>query len=210
MSEELKVRVGKARASYAHVFVPTSIEDDGKKTYGLNLIVPKDNTEMVKQIKAAIHNAFEVGKQTLWNGKVPGNAFNPLIDGDNKHPDDEAYANSYFINAKSDTKPGVNKVKGYKTVDGKRTLQIEEITDEEEFYSGCYVYATVKFFPFSKGPKGVGCRLCNVLKVEDGEVLGTGNATPEQDFNDLDLPEEDLPYSPDNDPFAGKEDECPY
>ena len=204
-----KLRVGKARASYAHVFEPVSFEEGGKKKYSITLIISKDNTDMVNKIKTLINNAFQIGKQTMWGGKIPAGANNPLYDGDIKRPDDEAYANCYYLQAKCDTKPGVNKVKGYKVVDGKRVLQIEEITNEDEFYSGCYVYATVNFFPYNKIAKGVSCGLGNILKVEDGESLGS-RASAEHDFNDLDLPDEDLPFSPDSDPFAGKDDECPY
>lgn len=207
-----KVTIGKARASYAHVFHPTSISPtDTNLKYSVTLIIPKSETGLIEKIRAAMKNAYTNGMQSKWGGKAPKKPYDPLKDGDAEKPDDEAYADSYYINASCKTKPGVNKVKGYATIDGKRKLQTEEITDESEFYSGCYVYATVNFFAFDAGAnKGVACGLNNILKVEDGEPLG-GRSSAESDFGDLSLPEEDMPFSPDNDPFgATAEDKCPY
>ena len=50
----------------------------------------------------------------------------PLRDGDEERPDDPAYADSYFINANSATKPGV--------VDA----DCQPILDTSELYSGIY------------------------------------------------------------------------
>lgn len=205
-----KVTIGKARASYAHVFHPTSISKaDTNLKYGLTLIIPKTETALIAKIKTAMNNAFKNGLQSKWGGKEPSKPSNPLKDGDVDKPDDEAYANCYYLNASCKTKPGVTKIKGSTVVNGKRKLQIEDITDEAEFYSGCYVFASVNFFPFDAGVnKGVACGLNNVLKVEEGEPLG-GRSSAESDFGDLDLPDEDLPFAPGSDPFSGN-DECPY
>ena len=206
-----KVTIGKARASYEHVFHAKGVSPtDTKPKYGLSLIIPKTETALIAKIKEAINNAYTLGLQSKWGGKAPKKPFDPLKDGDKEQPDDEAYANSYYLNASCSTKPGVNKVKGYSNVDGKRKLITEEITNEEEFYSGCYVYATVNFYPFdANGNKGVACGLNNVLKVEEGEPLG-GRQSAESDFSELELPEEDMPFSPNSDPFGQGADECPY
>jgi Protein of unknown function (DUF2815). len=209
-SGNTKVLIGKVRASYAHVFVPTSFEEGGKKKYSVSLIIPKSDTALVEKIKAAISNALAIGKQSLWGGTIPRGLRDPLQDGDKMRPDDEAYADSYFVSAKSDHKVGVNKVKGRKMVEGKQKLILEEITDEEEFYSGCYVYASVNFYPYKTGGKGIAASLDNILKVEDGEPLSGGGASAESDFGDLDLPEEDMPFPAGADPFGQGGDECPY
>ena len=208
---ETKVMVGKVRASYVHVFEPKSIDGDASKAkYSISLIIPKDNEVLIAKIKKAMSVAYETGMQSKWGGKKPLKAHNPLRDGDEERSDDEAYANSYFINASCKTKPGVNKIKGYETgADGKRKLITIPVDSEEDVYSGCCVYASVNFYPFdTSGSKGVACGLNNVLKVEDGPALG-GRISAEADFSEVELPEEDMPFNADSDPFANK-DACPY
>lgn len=52
----------------------------------------------------------------------------------------------------------------------------QPITDQEEFYSGCYGYVSINFYPFNaKGNVGVAAGLNNVMKVKDGESLGAGS-----------------------------------
>ncbi|MDH6354689.1 hypothetical protein M2132_001018 [Dysgonomonas sp. PH5-45] len=183
-TESFNVITGKVRASYANVFEPKAIKAGDKPKYSISLIISKDDVATVKAIKEAIAKATESGKVNLWGGKVPNNMKEVLKDGDAYYPDDAAYANSYFIGASSDTKPGI--------VDKKK----RNITDEDEFYSGCYCLASVNFYPynFENVSKGVGCGLNNLLKVEDGEKLaGRSNAT--SDFADY--------FDDDADPLLG-------
>ena len=94
----------------------------------------------------------------------------PLRDGDAERPDDEAYANSYFINANATTAPGI--------VDVDRN----PILTRSEVYSGVYGRASISFYAFnSNGNKGIACGLNNLQKVRDGEPLG-GKASAESDF----------------------------
>lgn len=207
---ETKVLIGKVRASYVHVFVPTSIDGDTSKAkYSVSLIVPKSDEELVRRIKGAISRAFDFGMSSKWGNKKPLKPRNPLRDGDEERPDDEAYAGSYYINASCKTKPGVNKVKGYEVgSDGKRKLVTIPCESEEEMYSGCFVYASVNFYPFdTAGNKGVACGLNNILKVDDGEPLG-GRISADADFAEVQLSDDELPFSANADPFAGGD--CPY
>lgn len=207
---ETKLVIGKVRASYVHVFEPTSIDGDASKAkYSVSLIIPKGNTELVKKIKDAIAQAFNLGMASKWGNKKPLKPRNPLRDGDEERPEDGAYEDSYYINASCKTRPGVNKVKGYEVgSDGKRKLVTIPVTNEEEVYSGCYVYASVNFYPFdTAGNKGVACGLNNILKVDDGELLG-GRVSADADFAEIQLPDDELPFSANTDPFAGGD--CPY
>ena len=71
-----------------------------------------------------------------------------MRDGDLERPDDEAYANSYFINANSAAAPGI--------VDADR----QPIIDRSEVYSGVYGRASINFYAFnSNGNKGIACGL---------------------------------------------------
>lgn len=184
-----KVKIGKVRASYVSVFHAKGVEGAEPK-YSISLIIPKENKALVAQIEQAIKNAFDYGKTTLGANAKLERIKTPLRDGDEERSDDEAYKNAYFINASCKTKPGVSVFKGTKIVDGKKQNIIEALDDEEEMYSGCYVYASVNFYAFNqKGNKGIAAGLNNVLKVADGEPLG-GRISAEADFSDMDIPEE--------------------
>ena len=165
------------RWSYANVWQPKSI-NGGTPKYSVSLIIPKSDKKTVEKIKAAIQAAYEEGEAKLkGNGKsVPPLAAlkTPLRDGDLERPDDEAYANSYFVNANSGTAPGI--------VDADR----QPIIDTSEVYSGVYGRASINFYAFnSNGNKGIACGLNNLQKIKDGEHLG-GKMSAEDDFADGD------------------------
>lgn len=161
------------RWSYANVWDPKSI-NGGAPKYSVSLIIPKSDTATVNKIKAAIQAAYEEGEGKLkGSGKtVPALSVlkTPLRDGDLERPDDEAYANSYFVNANSATAPGI--------VDADR----QPILDRSEVYSGVYGRASINFYAFnSNGNKGIACGLNNLQKIKDGEPLG-GKSCAEDDF----------------------------
>ncbi|MBO4908485.1 MAG: DUF2815 family protein [Lachnospiraceae bacterium] len=161
------------RWSYVNAWEAKSI-NGGAPKYSVSLIIPKSDTKTLEKIKAAIQAAYEEGQ-----GKLKGNGKSvpmlsalktPLRDGDAERPDDEAYANSYFINANSGTAPGI--------VDADRN----PIIDRSEVYSGVYGRASINFYAFnSNGNKGIACGLNNLQKIRDGEPLG-GKSRAEDDF----------------------------
>lgn len=167
-----KVVTGKVRLSYVHVNKPVAISDGSDEKYSVSIIIPKTDKELIKKIKAAINATIENGRASKFGGKVPNNLKTPLRDGDEDRADDEAYANSYFINATSSTKPGV--------VD----RNCNPILDADEVYSGCYGRVSINFFAFNtNGNKGIAAGLNNIQKLADGEPLG-GRQSPEVDFGD--------------------------
>lgn len=171
MAQATVVMGGPARFSYAHVFEPSSMEPEGKKKYSVSLIISKKETALIAQIKAAIEAAKEQGK-AKWGGKLPAGLKLPLRDGDAERPEDEAYKNSYFINASSAQKPGV--------VDSNRV----PLSSDEEFYSGCYGRFHVNFYAFNAGgSKGVACGLNHLQKLRDGERLA-GRISVENAFDE--------------------------
>lgn len=151
-----KVITGKdTRFSYLNVNQPKSI-NGGTPKYSVSLIIPKSDTATVEKIRAAIQAAYEEGAAKLkGNGKsVPALSVikTPLRDGDSERPDDPAYANSYFINTNSSSKPGV--------VDA----NCEPILDTSELYSGIYGRASVNFYAFnSNGNRGIRSTLPTVI-----------------------------------------------
>ena len=170
----MKVITGpNTRWSYCNVWQPKSI-NGGTPKYSVSLIIPKSDTVTINKIKAAIEAAYKEGEAKLkGNGRsVPALSVlkTPLRDGDAERPDDEAYANAYFVNANSATAPGI--------VDADR----QPILDTSEVYSGVYGRASINFYAFnSNGNKGIACGLNNLQKIRDGEPL-VGKSRPEDDF----------------------------
>lgn len=169
------------RWSYVNAWEPKSI-NGGAPKYSVSLIIPKSDTKTLEKIRAAIQAAYEEGQSKLkGNGRsIPALSAlkTPLRDGDAERPDDEAYANSYFVNANSGTAPGI--------VDADRN----PILERSEVYSGVYGRASINFYAFnSNGNKGIACGLNNLQKIRDGEPLG-GKSRAEDDFAEED--EEDF------------------
>lgn len=164
------------RLSYCNVWEPKSINGADPR-YSVSLIIPKDDAATVQAIKAAIAAAYKEGEATLARGNgrsvPPLSAIKtPLRDGDVERPDDPAYANSWFINAKSKEAPGI--------VDE----HCKRITDHSRCYSGVYGRASVTFYAFNtNGSKGIACALNNIQVLRDGEPLGS-RASAEDDFAD--------------------------
>jgi hypothetical protein len=164
--------------SYLNVNEPKVPMGGGTPKYSVSLIIPKSDTVTVNKIKAAIKAAYDEGQSKLkGNSKfVPDlDALKtPLRDGDEERKGDPAYANSYFVNANSTTKPGV--------VDADR----QDIIDTSELYSGIVGRASINFYAYnSNGNKGIACGLNNLQKLADGTPLG-GHSRAEDDFADLD------------------------
>ena len=164
-----KVVTGVVRLSYANVWEPASI-NGGTPKYSVSLIIPKSDRKTVDAINAAIDNAIRDGA-AKFGGKIPNRAALklPLRDGDIER-DDEAYKDSFFINANSTTAPQI--------VD----RSVQPILDRSEVYSGCYARVSINFYAFnSNGNRGIACGLGNIQKVRDGEPLG-GKSSAADDF----------------------------
>ena len=167
----------KTRWSYANVWEPKSI-NGGTPKFSVSLIVPKSDTKTVAAIQNAIQAAYDEGKSKLKGNSKSVPALSaiktPLRDGDTERPDDEAYKDSYFINANSTTAPGI--------VDAAR----QPILERSEVYSGVYGRASINMYAFnSNGNRGIACGLNNLQKIADGEPLG-GRTRAEDDFADED------------------------
>lgn len=171
-NNKTKVVTGLVRFSYANVWEPKSINGSDEK-YSVSLIIPKTDKKTITQIEAAVEAAKQEGK-AKFGGKIPANLKLPLRDGDVDRSEDEAYKNSYFVNANSKERQGV--------VD----KSVKPILDQSEFYSGCYGRASITFYAFNQnGNKGVACGLQNLQKLMDGEAL-SGRSRAEDDFSTFD------------------------
>ena len=170
-----KVVTGVCRLSYANIWQAKSI-NGGVPKYSTSVLIPKSDMKTIANVKAAIEAAYYEGESKLKGNSKTVPALTslkmPLRDGDTERPDDEAYAGHWFLNANSNTAPGV--------VDANR----EPIYDTSEIYSGVYARVSLTFYAFnSNGNRGIACGLQNIQKVRDGESLG-GKPKAEEDFND--------------------------
>jgi len=168
-----KVVTGTVRLSYANVWEPKSI-NGGKEKYSVSLIIAKSDTKTLESINTAIDAAITEGI-SKFGGKKPNKASLklPLRDGDVER-DDDAYKDSYFVNANSITAPQI--------VD----KHVQPILDRSEVYSGVYARVSITFYAFnSNGNRGIACGLGNIQKISDGEPLG-GKTTAADDFTTLD------------------------
>ena len=173
-----KVITGKVVMSYLTVNEPKTPLGGGTPKYSVSLIIPKSDTATVEKIRAAIKAAHDEGQSKLkGNSKsVPAldDLKTPLRDGDKERKGDDAYKDSFFVNANSTTKPGV--------VDADRN----PILDSSELYSGIIGRASINFYAFnSNGNRGIACGLNNLQKLADGTPLG-GHSRAEDDFADDD------------------------
>lgn len=173
-----KVVFGPCRLSYTHLFNKFAPKGDtaGAK-FMTNVLIPAGETETLNAIKKAIENAKTQGITSKWGGKEPKKLDLPLRDGNDK--DDEVYADKFYLNAKSSTRPGI--------VDRNKVA----IVDEEEVYSGMWAVVSVTFYPYdTNGNRGVACGLNNVMKFKDDEKFG-GRNSAENDFAGIDNEEDD-------------------
>ena len=152
------------RLSYAHLWEPDSINGSEPK-YSVSCIIDKNDKETIAKIKKAIEVA---------------NLKTPLRDGDIDRPEDEAYADSMFLNANSKQAPQI--------VD----RQVQPILDQSEVYSGCYGRVSITFYAYnSNGNKGIAAGLGNVQKLRDGEPLGS-RANAKDEFEAVDAEDDFL------------------
>ena len=169
-----KVITGKVRFSYVNIFRSRAFREGQDAKYSICLLIPKEDKATLAKITAATDEAVQEGISSKWGGKKPKNLHLPLRDGDEERADEAPeYAGMMFLNANSNTKPGI--------VD----KDLNEILDPDEVYSGCWGRASLNFFPYdSNGNRGVGVGLNNIQKLKDDERLGAARATAEADFGD--------------------------
>ncbi len=168
-----RVVTGLVRFSYPHVYEPQAAKGSTEKKYSVSLVIPKSDKAQYDRLLAAQNAAIEQGKTDTklgWGGKKPAKLLLAIQDGDVEKSEDEVYADSWYISAKSKTKPTI--------VD----KDLNPIMEQDEFYAGCYGRASINFYPYDvNGSKGIAVGLNNIQKLKDGEALG-GGSRAEDDF----------------------------
>lgn len=153
---------------------------DDEGVYRTTLLIPKKEKKLVKQIQDAIEEAKEYGKTSKWGGRIPRKLKIAFHDGDesdiDKYPENEGH---FLLNARSKKKIGM--------VDRDR----QPILDPDEIYSGCWAYVSVTSFAYDNESKGVSFFLNNIMKARDDEPFGSGFSSPEEDFEGIEVEDED-------------------
>jgi len=175
VNDPTKITTGIVRLSYANLNQPKSI-NDGEPKYSASVLIPKTDKKTLERVDAAILAAYKDGEGKLrGKGKVvPAMAALklPLRDGDAERPEDEAYEGHFFLNANNKDRPDC--------VD----LNLQEIIDPSELYSGMYARVRLGFYAFNTdGGKGIAVALNGVQKVKDGTHLG-GREKASEVFDD--------------------------
>ena len=170
----MAITTGKVRASYVHIFQPRTPENGGEPKYSVTLLIPKTDTATINSIYAEIERAKQEGAQKAFNGSIPPQCRTPIYDGDGYRPSGEAFGEEcrgcMVITASAKQPPVIV------------GLDMQNILNPADVYSGCYIRANINFFAYnSNGNKGIGCGLNAVQKVGDGEPLG-GRVSAEEAF----------------------------
>lgn len=184
--KSIKTVIGPVRFSYLHVFEPYAFTEGDKQKYSAVLLLPKSDKTLVAQVEKAIQECYNASVNEVWGGKKPPmKNVTCLQDGDEPKSDGEsrgeAYAGTFFLNSKSDHQPGI--------VDKER----KPILNSEEFYSGCWGFASIAFSAYSNnGNMGISCYINNIMKTKDGEPLGAVRTSAADDFAGIDVEDDDL------------------
>lgn len=160
----MAVTTGKVRASYVHIFTPRVPDNGGEAKYSVTLLIPKSDTATLNALYADIERAKQEGAQKAFNGNVPPQCKIPIYDGDGYRPSGEAFGEEckgcMVVTASAKDRPVIV------------GLDMQEILNPADVYSGCYIRASVNMFAYnSNGNKGIGCGLNAVQKIEDGAPL---------------------------------------
>ncbi len=154
---------GKCIISYPSVF-EAKPNPSGALKFSASLLFDKKDFKDVAAVNAAIDKAKEKGKSTIWNNKIPSFRYLPLRDGDAElasgEKTDPIYKGKFFLNASSDTAPGVV------------GPDAQPLMDQNRLYAGCIVRADINPFPYkNSGNCGVGWGLNHVMLISDGARL---------------------------------------
>lgn len=173
MSKPTEMTLKNVRASYVFVFGNGRTSTEGKRSWSINLLIPKNHPQ-VEQIKACINAAKSAYAEKIGKGAVRS----PLLDGDAKDEDGnykylgDEHRGHYFLRASNYNRrpPVVDK-------------NVQPIMDPDELYSGCFVNARLSFFGYNAGTnRGISPGLDAVQKVKEGDRLSGGGVRAEDVF----------------------------
>ena len=182
MSEEKKaddivVLTPAFRVSFPNVFKPRAAFDNQEPTYNIQMLFPMDPKNYPEKLRKAlpqacvdlsnVKKALAAAATKEWGSKEKWPTFkHPVIRKGEDKSDLDQYKGMFFINAKSQFKPGiVNQAN-------------EDIITPEEFYAGCWARATLRAYTYdNKFGAGVNLGLQNLqFLMDDAAFSGKRNA----------------------------------
>lgn len=170
----LRVVTPVVRMSYEHVWKPWAGKNPKpgeEPKYQFLAMIKNADADFISKIDDMVDRAIDIGRKRWperdWDSKrltVP--EFTKAAN-HKKFSKDPAFKGCTVVTLKSKTKPRI--------VDA----DLEEITDQSDVYSGCYVKAEITIYPYN-GPSyyGVTIGLNHIMKIKDGEPLGGGAGDP--------------------------------
>ena len=170
----MAITTGKVRASFVHIFQPSIPQNGGDPKYSITLLIPKGDAATLNSIYAEMEKAKQEGVQKF-GGSIPPMCRMPIYDGDGVRPTSgepfgEECRGHMVMTASAKLQPSVV------------GLDMQNILNPADVYSGCYVRANINFFAYNtNGNKGIGCGLNAVQKIADGEPL-TARVSAEEAF----------------------------
>jgi hypothetical protein len=176
-----QIKTNKFRVSFPNVHAPKA-DMQGNLKFGLSMIF--DSVEDIAGIRAIVKEAAIGGF-----GSVPQGLKVPWSKGDEKKNKQtgetyDGYTGKIIINASSKQRVGIVDCE----IDP-ATGKLHVLTNEEEFYGGCFAIATVTAWTWDNiGGQGVSIGLQNIQKVEDGEKF-SGKTNAEDDFSPIKKPD---------------------
>ena len=168
-----RVTIPNARLSFPSLFTKSSFQGKEGKYEG-TFLFPKTDTKTYKKVIAAIEATREEGKL----GKVPASKL-CILDGDEIEYD--GYEGMWAVKATNSKRP---------TVINRDKSPIVE--DDDIIYAGCYVNAIIS--PWAQNNdfgKRVNANLLGVQFVKDGEPFGDAVVANADDFDEVEVDEDE-------------------
>lgn len=140
------------------VLQPAVNLDGGKEKYSMTVMIPKEYTEQLDKIKAAIDTVI-TENQSIFGNKKSG-IKTPLRDGDEKAEDYKEFEGYMFFNCSTTRRPRI--------ID----MEKNDVIDLNTVYSGQVINVSVNFFAYNQaGSKGIAAGLNNIQIVGGGVRL---------------------------------------
>ena len=185
--------------AFVNVSKPVSSGEYGVGKYAITLLIDKGSDEIGK-ISKVLKEIYEANKAMfVKDGKqlTLKELHLPVLDGDEKRPDNPDFSNKYFINAQSKYKPEV--------VD-----EALNPVDPASVHSGDCGRVSLQLFAYNvdDGAAGIGCRLNNLQRISVAETKNTDFATAKDDF--AEFVKKDVVASSDVDSTYVTDEEIPF
>lgn len=162
--------IGQIRFSFVKVWEPSAMMEGQAPKYSTQVLIEKSNAKLIGEINKMIDTAIEAGvsKGLFTKAQATGSRFKrPLRDGDKEYADDpspsrETAKGCMFFNASAPASQPPHVL----------NQMAKPIMDRDQFYSGCYGYLDVNFYPYNRsGSMGIAAGLNSVMKKKDGDRL---------------------------------------